>query len=173
MRNRELLEELIRKMDRVEVALIVRDPGTSLSADAYDGLRKQVAVAARERQAHLVQLAILDEALRSTDDVSAARSVLSELMQQAGLARIEDADRPDMYEVVAGKGTRLEILSPAYVEEATGRLIRQGSARATEPEGAAATVEPRDREPGHEMESTTPAAVSSDDEQDERKEPSQ
>lgn len=137
MRNRELLEELLRKIDeellrkidRMEVALIVRDPGTSLSADAYDGLRKQVAVAARDRQAHLVQLVHLDDALRSTSDVDAVGSVLSELMQQAGIVAVDDPNRPELYDVVAGKGSALEVLSPAYMEEGTGRLIRRGRAR--------------------------------------------
>lgn len=137
MRNRELLEEvlrrideeLLRKIDRMEVALIVRDPGTSLSADAYDGLRKQVAVAARDRQAHLVQLVHLDDTLRSTSDVKAIGSVLSELMQQAGIVAVDDPKRPELYDVVAGKGPTLEVLSPAYVEEGTGRLIRRGRAR--------------------------------------------
>lgn len=170
MRNRRLLEELIRKMDRVEVALIVRDPGTSLSAEAYDGLRKQVAVAARERQAHLVQLAILDETLRSTDDLDAARSVLSELMQQAGLKTVEDASHPEMYQIVAGRGTSLEILSPAYVEEGTGRLIRQGRARKVEPEGPPAMVEPGDRERDEDAKATAALEVSADDEQGERRE---
>jgi len=151
MRNRRLLDELVRRMDRLEVALIVRDPGTSLSAEAYEGLRKQVAVAARERQSHLVQLAILDETLRSTDDLGAARHVLSEFMQQAGLMTLDDPTRTEHYQVVSGKGTLLEVIQPAYVEEGTGRLIRQGRARAVEPAEGAAKGEAKAREAGQEV----------------------
>jgi hypothetical protein len=140
MRSRKLLQEIMRKVDQLErhidllhMALIVRDPGTPIAADAYEGLRKQVAAAARERQAHLVQLALMDETLRSTNEPEAARSMLSEFMQQAGIVTVEDPQERDMYQVVGGSGSLLEIISPAYVEEGSGRLIRQGKARAVSP----------------------------------------
>jgi hypothetical protein len=158
MKNRDLLNELLRRIDRMEVALIVRDPGTSLSADAYDGLRKQVAVAARERQAHLVQLALLAEAVRSTDDTAAITSILSEYMQQAGLGAVEDPSRPELYEVVSGTGEDLEILSPAYVDEASGWLIKQGRAQARPAESKKLHKEQEDPHAGQGSPSDSPIA---------------
>ena len=56
----------------------------------------------------------------------------------------DDPSHPELYEVVSGKGERLEILSPAYVEEMTGRVIRQGRARAVHAEASSAESESSD-----------------------------
>jgi hypothetical protein len=59
--QRELSEtrELVR---RLEVALVVRDPGNALSAQAYEGLRKTVVLSATERRSHASHLIQLLEA---------------------------------------------------------------------------------------------------------------
>jgi hypothetical protein len=123
-------EELTRQLDRIEVALLVRDPGTARSVEAYEGLRKTMVAAAQERAMHLVQLAQFDVALTKTDDISTLRRLVAEWMEQAGLLTLNDPSVREAFEVVEGKGEALEVLSPAYVDSATSRVIKQGQARA-------------------------------------------
>jgi len=141
-KNREMLMELKAQFDTLKTALVVMDPKVSTSADAYDGLRKQVAVAASSRQAHLVQLAQFSRAIRRGANVEGLESLVEEWMQQAGLAAVIEPN-PDLYEVLdgdAGVG-KLEVLAPAYVDPQTGQLIAMGQARwAGSPKKASATL---------------------------------
>ncbi len=141
-KNREMLMELKAQFDTLKTALVVMDPKVSTSADAYDGLRKQVAVAASSRQAHLVQLARFSRAIRRGANVEHLESLVEEWMQQAGLAAVIEPN-PDLYEVLdgdAGVG-KLEVLAPAYVDPQTGQLIAMGQARwAGNPKKASAAL---------------------------------
>lgn len=129
-KTQELLRDMRARLDTLTIALVIMDPKVSTSADAYDGLRRQVAAAASSRQAHLVQLAQFSKALRrgaSLDDLS---SMLKEWMQQAGL-KAESGPEPDHYEILDGEpeGGRLEVLSPAYIDPQTRVLVALGQAR--------------------------------------------
>jgi hypothetical protein len=133
-RSRELAERLARieqtvdaisrSMDKIEVATIVRDPSSALSAEAYDGLRKQVVAGANERLAHLVQIARFAEAAR---DAPALASLVREWSDQAGLLRLDDFDER-YFDVLGGEGSAIRCLRPAYVDRSTGRPIVMGQA---------------------------------------------
>ncbi|MEX0754985.1 MAG: hypothetical protein WD556_07700 [Actinomycetota bacterium] len=130
-KNRELLMELRAQVETLKTALIVMDPKVSTSADAYEGLRKQVAVSASSRRAHLVQLAQFSRALRHGASTGDLASLVEGWMQEAGLASSTDPT-PDLYEIVEGEPggeQRLEVVAPAYVDPQTGVLIAQGQAR--------------------------------------------
>lgn len=129
-KNRELLIELKAQVEMLKTALIVMDPKVSTSADAYDGLRRQVAVAASSRQAHLVQLAKFSRALQRNASPDQLSDLVSEWMQQAGLTAVVDPD-PDLYEILEGDpdGARLDVIAPAYIDPQTGVVIAQGQAR--------------------------------------------
>jgi hypothetical protein len=134
-----MVDDLSRKVDRIEVALLVRDPGTSMAAEAYEGLRRQVGAAAQQRRQHLVQLAMMDQALGRTSDPKVLHDLVHEWMNQAGLMRVDEPEHKDLFRVIAGKGDGLEVLSPAYVDGATGALIQEGQAKAV---GLEASLEP-------------------------------
>ena len=168
MRKRRILEDLAaavddldRKLDRIEVAILVRDPGTALSADAYDGLRKQIIAAASDRVAHLAQLAQLDAIVRTTGDgaTSDFRPLVQEWMAQANLVAMSSPDQEDLFEIVGGSGPGLDIIAPAYVDATTRRLIRQGRARRTKPAK------------GHEHDDQVDAQVETEDEVEPEAEP--
>jgi hypothetical protein len=129
-KNRETLLELKAQLETLKTALVVMDPKVSTSADAYDGLRKQVAMAASSRQAHLQQLAQFSRALRRGAGTDQLSSLIDEWMQQAGLAAVVDPN-PDLYEILEGDPSsgRLEVTAPAYLDPQTGVLIAQGQAR--------------------------------------------
>ena len=119
-KNREMLMELKAQVETLKTALVVMDPKVSTSADAYEGLRKQVAVSASSRQAHLVQLAQFSRALRRGASAEQLSRLVQEWMQQAGLVAVEEPN-PDLYEILEGDPAagRLEVLSPAYVDAQT------------------------------------------------------
>jgi hypothetical protein len=129
-KNRELLTELKARLEKLETVLVVMDPKVSTSADAYDGLRKQIAFAASSRQAHLVQLAQFSRALRRGASVDSLSSLVEEWLQQAGLTAVTDAN-PDLYDILEGDSTSgtLEVLAPAYVDPHTGHVVSMGQAR--------------------------------------------
>jgi hypothetical protein len=130
-KNRVMLMELKAQVDTLKTALIVMDPKVSTSADAYDGLRKQIAVAASSRQAHLVQLAQFSRALRRGASPDHLSRLVGEWMEQAGLAAQDDPN-PDLYEILEGNpgaGRRLEVMAPAFLDPQTGALVAQGQAR--------------------------------------------
>ena len=47
--TRDLTRQIERRLDKMETVLIIREPSSSVAADAYDGLRKQVVTALQER----------------------------------------------------------------------------------------------------------------------------
>src|SRR3954463_14095573 len=100
-KNTQMLMELKAELETLKTALIVMDPKVSTSADAYDGLRKQIAFAASSRQAHLVQLAQFSRALRRGASTEALSNLVEEWLQQAGLEARADAN-PDLYDILEG-----------------------------------------------------------------------
>lgn len=129
-KNREMLMELRAQVETLKTALVVMDPKVSTSADAYDGLRKQIAMAASSRQAHLVQLAQFSRAIKRGATTDQLSNLVEEWMQQAGLAAVVDPN-PDLYEILEGErdGGRLEVTAPAYIDPQTGVIVAQGQAR--------------------------------------------
>jgi len=127
----ETVDHIVRSIEKIEVATIVRDPSSGLSVDAYDGLRRQVVAAAGERMAHLYQLARFAEAVSSAsrDELAA---LVQEWMAQAGLERVADPRNPSYYDVLGGEGGALRILRPAYRDAATGRPVVMGQVERVE-----------------------------------------
>lgn len=132
------LDEIHRLVDRIELATLVRDPGSTLSADAYDGLRKQVVAASGERLAHLNQLAQMHAALSSApgDGNADLLRVVEEWMGQSGVGVFTDTSQQDAFEILGGRGDRLEVITPAYIDNQTHRLLKQGRARRVDVEPA-------------------------------------
>jgi hypothetical protein len=121
----EQLDALGRQLDSVYTALVIRDPGTAVSADAFEGLRRQIIAGAQERMAHLVQLAEMDVALRSGADSSTLLRLVESWIRQSGVDVIEVPTDDLRFEPITGDGP-WEVVLPAYVDSATGRTIRQG-----------------------------------------------
>lgn len=124
-----LLITMERRLELIYTALIVRDPGTSLSADAYEGLRRQVVASASARRQHVAQLAEFDVALRrgaSTEDLV---NLVSQWLDQAGIKRVEDPTVAEVWETTLPSGVIGEVDMPAYVDRQTNMMVRQGRLR--------------------------------------------
>jgi len=130
------LDEIHRLVDRIELATLVRDPGSTLSADAYDGLRKQVVAASGERLAHLNQLAQMHAALSSApgDGNTDLLRVVEEWMGQSGVGVFSDTSQEDAFEILGGRGDHLQVITPAYIDTQTHRLLKQGRAQRVDAE---------------------------------------
>jgi hypothetical protein len=130
--TRKLIDGIDRRMEKVEVVLMVREPSSTVAADAYEGLRKQVVTAVTERWAHLAQLARFDAALAYGADGAALQKMVDEWLDQARLVRVTDPRDPNaalLFQLVEDQGGPLEVLQPAYRDAITGRVVQQGQAR--------------------------------------------
>ncbi|MFN3219825.1 MAG: hypothetical protein ACE367_25335 [Acidimicrobiales bacterium] len=115
-------------LTRIDTALVVRDPGSARSAEAYEGLRKQVAMAARSRREHLAQLVEMSDAIDRGATVDTLRERVDEWTMQAGLTRLTTVDPIDHFEI-EGSGEVVEVVEPAWIDSESGALIRSGRAR--------------------------------------------
>lgn len=133
----EQLRELRHKTDVLEKVLIVKEPGTPVAAEAFDGLRKQVIASAGARRSHVVQLAEMATSVRRASSIHDVGAKLREWLRQAGVEELHDvpqgAHPQDLFEDVDGVGLagadRLEIIEPAYVDTQMSVVIRLGRAR--------------------------------------------
>jgi hypothetical protein len=123
----ESVSRIERSIERIEVATIVRDPTSPLSADAYEGLRRQVVAAAGERAAHLHQLARFAQAVTNAEP-GQLTGLVSEWMGQANLVRVEDPHDDRHFDILGGEGDLLRTVRPAYVDATTGRTVITGQA---------------------------------------------
>ena len=126
-----MLAAIERQVDRIHTALIVRDPGSTLSVDAYEGLRKQVIAAASARLQYVAQLAEFDVALRRGANVEDLATLVEGWLVQAGIEKVVDPSVAGAWEVGVADNGIAEVALPAYVDTVTGRLVRQGRLRPT------------------------------------------
>ena len=126
------LDEVVTLTNRIESALVVRDPGNARSVEAYEGLRKAVTTAMKERRQHLTQLVEMAQAIERGVSIATLRSQVDEWCELAGLARWADPDPPEWFDIVDGQGEDLEVLDPAWVDRSdpgSALLVQQGRAR--------------------------------------------
>lgn len=129
-------DALESRLDLIDRTLVVKDPGSVRSAEAFEGLRKSIIAAVQERNAHIADLAQLDAHITAGASRETIVLLVGDLLRRAGVERIDRIDRTNAehlqdFEVVEGSGARLEVIEPAYVDH-TGRPVRRGRARALE-----------------------------------------
>jgi hypothetical protein len=126
------VDQIERHLDKMETILMVREPTSTVAADAYDGLRKQVAGSMSERVAHLSQLAQMATAVAAGADAETLARVVDGWIESASLVRVYDVNDESLsriFESVEDLGGDIEVLEPAYVDGLTGRVIRLGRVR--------------------------------------------
>jgi hypothetical protein len=136
----EIADRLLRLEHEAELlrtVFVVKEPNTSIAAEAYEGLRRQVAAAAAERRSHLVQLAAMASAVGRATSVDDLRPQVREWMAQADVTELNGvppgAHVQDLFEDLGGEGLAgadaIEVVEPAYVDAKTGAVVRLGRAR--------------------------------------------
>lgn len=130
----ERLDDMHDLLQRIEAALVVRDPGTARSVEAYEGLRKAVVGAMKERRQHLAQLISFTEAIERGASMETLEARAEEWCMEAGLRRWDKPEPVEFFQVIEGDGPQLEVITPAWVDDAGDGsvvLIKRGTARRT------------------------------------------
>jgi hypothetical protein len=132
MFSRQRFEHLDHRLDKLELYFTIRDPGTSRSAEAYDGLRKSLIAAYKGTQIHMAQLAQLHRAAESADSLAPIIAKLGEFMQQMGVVVIADpntvgvdpsqASFTELFDVTQAGNGPLVVDQPAYVSISDGKI---------------------------------------------------
>jgi len=132
MNNRQRLVNIEILLQRLEAAVVVRDPGNAHSADAYDGLRKQIIQSGKNHRIHLAHLISLSDSLQRGADLDLITDRVNDFLGELGVMRISNTDYVDLFEVVEGEGSALECIEPAVVEKLDNQTlvpIKLGKAR--------------------------------------------
>jgi hypothetical protein len=151
---RQDIGELKAMVSSINSALIVREPGTALAAEAYEGLRRQVAQATAERRAHLVELVRVLEALDNGVTGESLQRLVAGWADQAGVRRWEAVEPVDYFEVIGDGEGQLEVVNAAWVVDDPPKLIKPGLARRThhaEHVADVAQTDPVDPKPSEEQ----------------------
>lgn len=141
---RQDVSEIKQLVSSINSALIVREPGTALAAEAYEGLRRQVAQATAERRAHLTQLVRILEALDSGVSAESLQSLVEQWADQAGLRRWHEPDPAEYFDIIGNGDGSLEVLQPAWVGGEPAALIKPGLLKRHDSSAAKETQEPAD-----------------------------
>lgn len=121
-------------LERIDAGLITRDPGTARSAEAYDGLRKQLNQASKNRRIHVSHLLSLSDSIDRGAEYQLVKDRVADFLAELGVSHSSDLSRPDFFEIKGGSGDFLECLVPAIVEtmdDGTVSLVRLGVAERT------------------------------------------
>lgn len=135
LHRNKILTEIARRTELIETILLVRDPGATQAAQAYDGLRRAIIDARQTRQQHLVHLAQIDSALQRGQSGADIQLLLRDLLAQASVERTDDPTKTDCYEI-DGSGDSITVIEAAYIDGITRAVIRQGRAQASKPGSA-------------------------------------
>jgi hypothetical protein len=133
--NRKRMERIEMLLHRLDSAVVVRDPGSARSVEAFDGLRKQVIQSGTNHRAHIAHLLSLSDTLNRGGNLDLIRDRVNDFLAEVGVMRTSDISLPELFEVEGGTGQGLECVEPAVVERLDdGRLslIRYGKARRIE-----------------------------------------
>jgi hypothetical protein len=119
MGNRNRLERVERLLERLDAAVVVRDPGNARSAEQFEGLRKQIALAAKNHRVHVAHLLSLSDSARKGASLELLSERIEDFLAELGVTRISEYLHPDLFDVVEtveGATDGIEVLEPAVVE---------------------------------------------------------
>lgn len=136
------LEQLLDKLDwalkLLDAFLITRDPAAAKSAEAFEGLRSTIEASGRGRRRYLTQLATLDVTMRLDESPERVLEILLSQVEQfaqlEGLRRVDEwhADLASVFSIDGSAKGSVQVIVPAYVDEADGALVKEGVARRTQ-----------------------------------------
>ena len=131
MKN-ERLDRIEALLNRLDAAVVVRDPGNARAAEAFDGLRKLMIQSGTSRRSHVAHLLSLADRIEREATMELIRDRVNDFLLELGVLRSTDVARPEFFEIMEGEGEGIECVVPAVVERLEdGRvnLVRHGKAR--------------------------------------------
>ncbi|WP_371580714.1 hypothetical protein [Streptomyces sp. NBC_01314] len=130
LRLRTQLDESIREAMSTadKMGSVVRQ---AVQAAVDDALRTAALDETRARERQLAQLALIDRTAHTTQDLKAVRLRVDAEMSRSGLKRVTDPDDLGVFDVdnpaEHTRNGRYEVIVPAYVDTATGRVVQRGT----------------------------------------------
>lgn len=137
----EAVEVLTQRIDQLEhqaellkTVLIVKEPGAIISANAFEGLRKQIIAPANDRLTHLSQIVQMRVAIDRASSLDDLKSMVASWEAQSGIDEIHEPgpDTPvsDLFDAVDGGSLEggFKVVEPAFVDSQSGRVLRTGRA---------------------------------------------
>lgn len=115
------IENLLQRLD---AAVVVRDPGSARAAEMYEGLRRQIVQSGKNHRTHLSHLLALQASIDRGADIDLVRERVSEYLKELGIQKLTDTSNIDSFEVIEGEGTDFECIEPAIIE-----VLEDGSVR--------------------------------------------
>jgi hypothetical protein len=115
------IENLLQRLD---AAVVVRDPGSARAAEMYEGLRRQIVQSGKNHRTHLSHLLALQDSIDRGADIDLVRERVAEYLKELGIQKYSDTSNIDSFEVIEGEGTDFECIEPAIVE-----MLEDGSIR--------------------------------------------
>lgn len=135
--NNHQLTRIEHLLQRLDAAVVVRDPGNARAAEAYDALRKQLNLTVKSHRAHVAHLLSLSDSLERNASIELIRDRVNDFLEELAIKNIASYS-PDFLEafetteITDGERDAYEVLEPATVEvlENGGfSVIRQGKIR--------------------------------------------
>jgi hypothetical protein len=130
--KRDQLDRIEILLERLDAAVVVKDPGNARSAEAFDGLRKLMIQSGTSRRAHVSHLLSLSDSIERNASMDLLRDRVGDFLLELGIRRTSDVSQPELFEIVEGEGSALECIVPAVIErfeDGRTNLVRHGKAR--------------------------------------------
>lgn len=124
MSKRSQLGRIENLLQRLDAAVVVRDPGNARAAEMYEGLRKQIIQSGKNHRMHLSHLIALQESIERGADIDLIRDRVNDYLNELGIKKTSDTSHIDSFEVVEGEGSNFECIEPAIIE-----VLEDGSIR--------------------------------------------
>lgn len=132
MRVKRQLEEVRRLLDKLEAAIVVRDPGNARSAEVFDGLRRTIIQSGKSHRSHIAHLLALQESLDRGAELELIRNRVADFLRELGIEKISNPEFREAFDVVGGSGDGIEMIEPAIVEHMSDgsiTIFQQGKVR--------------------------------------------
>ena len=124
MFKRSQLGRIENLLQRLDAAVVVRDPGSARAAEMYEGLRKQIIQSGKNHRMHLSHLIALQDSIERGADIELIRDRVNDYLIELGIQKTSDTSHIDSFEVVEGEGSNFECIEPAIVEVLDDGSIR-------------------------------------------------
>ena len=126
------LESIELLLHRIDTAIVIRDPGTSRTAEVFEGLRRQILQSSKNRRAHAAHLVSLAQSVRRGASTELLGDRIDDFLKELGIEFTSDTSLSEAFEIEEGEGNHLECIEPAVIEileDGQAVVISQGKAR--------------------------------------------
>jgi len=116
MRTKRYLERIEILLNKLDAAIVVRDPGNARSAEVFEGLRRTIIQSGKSHRSHVAHLLALQESLDRGATLDLIRNRVNDFLKELGVEKLSNLQIKDAFEIVGGTGDGVELIEPAVVE---------------------------------------------------------